>query len=73
MEEYHEMMDQYEKDRRDQTLTWICKDAVLFTLKSLKLVNDSQVATMIINTAADLINRLPEHDFCLMDEVQHEQ
>lgn len=72
MDEYNEMMDQYEKDRRDQTHTWVCKDAVLYSLDTLKLAYDSPAATRILNAVAYLINSLPEHRFSLMDEIKEQ-
>ena len=72
MDEYNEMMDQYEKDRSDQTHTWICKDAVFNMLDTLMKSYDDPVATKIIISAADLINNLPAHRFSLMDEVKEQ-
>ena len=70
-DKYNEMMNQYEKDRRDQTHTWICKDAVLGELDTLKgIVDGDQEATRVINMIASTINRLPSHRFSLMDEVK---
>ena len=71
MDDYNEMMDQYEKDRRDQTHTWISKDAVLGELETLRgIVDGDQPDTRIINMIASIINMLPAHDFSLMDEVK---
>ncbi len=73
MKEYHEMMDQYEKDRRDQTLTWICKNAVMNELDTLIDIVDDPAATGLIKLIASVLNRLPAHDFCLMDEVNNDE
>lgn len=71
MDDYNEMMDQYEKDRRDQTHTWVSKDAVMGELETLRgIVDGDQPETRIINMIASIINRLPAHDFSLMDEVK---
>lgn len=73
MDDYNEMMDQYEKDRREQTHTWICKDAVLGELDTLLgIVDGDQPETMIINMIASSINRLPAHRFSLMDEIKEQ-
>lgn len=69
-DEYNEMMDQYEKDRKAQTHTWICKDAVMEDLVSFLDIMDDPVAQRVINMIASSLNRLPAHDFCLMDEVK---
>lgn len=71
-DKYNEMMDQYEKDRRDQTFTWICKDAVMNELDTLIDIVDDPVATGLIKLIASILNRLPAHDFCFMDEVNNE-
>ena len=73
MDEYNEMMDQYEKDRRDQTHTWICKDAVLGELETLRgIVDGDQPETRIINMIFSICNRLPAHRFSLMDEIKEQ-
>ena len=73
MDDYNEMMDQYEKDRLDQTHTWICKDAVLGELDTLLgIVDGDQPETRIINMIASIINKLPAHRFSLMDEVKEQ-
>lgn len=72
--DYQEMMDQYEKDRIDQTHTWICKDAVMGELDTLLgIVDGDQPETRIINMIASILNRLPEHRFSFMDEVKNEK
>ena len=73
MDEYNEMMDQYEKDRSDQTHTWICKDAVLGELETLLgIVDGDQPETKIITMIAEIIIRLPAHRFSLMDEIKEQ-
>lgn len=73
MNDYNEMMDQYEKDRRDLTHTWICKDAVLGELDTLLgIVDGDPEATRVINMIASTINRLPAHRFSLMDEIKEQ-
>lgn len=71
---YQEMMAQYEKDRIDQTHTWICKDAVMGELDTLLgIVDGDPEATRVIIMIASILNRLPEHRFSLMDEVKNEK
>ena len=73
MDDYNEMMEQYEKDRLDQTHTWICKDAVLGELDTLLgIVDGDPKATRVINMIISTINRLPAHRFSLMDEVKEQ-
>ena len=73
MDDYNEMMDQYEKDRLDQTHTWICKDAVLGELDTLLgIVDGDPEATRVINMIASIINKLPAHRFSLMDEIKEQ-
>ncbi len=74
MDEYNEMMDQYVKDRLDQTHTWICKDAVLGELDTLLgIVDGDPEAVRVINMITSTINRLPAHRFSLMDEVKNDE
>ena len=71
--DYQEMMAQYEKDRIDQTHTWICKDAVMGELDTLLgIVDGDPEATRVIIMIASILNRLPEHRFSLMDEVKEQ-
>ena len=73
MDEYNEMMDQYEKDRLEQTHTWICKDAVMNELTTIRgLYSEDPKAKIIVNMIASILNRLPEHRFCLMDEMMED-
>lgn len=73
MDDYNEMMYQYEKDRLEQTHIWICKDAVLGALDTLLgIVDGDQPETRIINMIASIINRLPAHRFSLMDEIKEQ-